>query len=72
MFKLEQERRRDTEYMATILWSIGRILGSEDYPLPNYHDFINPKMEDRRDGQTIVNSLIEKLREGGATDGKSA
>ena len=59
------EQSRDTEYIATILWSIGRLLGGDDYPMPSYDDFRHPKPVDIRTKEQIVDNLINKLLQGG-------
>ena len=62
----ERKRRMDyEEYTATILWSIGRVLGGEQYPMPSYHDFTHPEQVDTRAGKEIIDGLISKLRAGG-------
>ena len=63
MIDLERQQR-DTEYIATILWSIGRIVGGETYPMPTYGDFIRPKPNDNRNTEQIVSGLIDKLGKG--------
>jgi len=62
------ERRRIQsyeEYTATILWSIGRMIGGKEYPMPSYNDFLHPKPVDNRTTDDIVNGLINKLQQGG-------
>lgn len=62
---LEDERRKqDTEYIATVLWSLGRMVGGSDYDLPSYDDYIHPKPKDERTSQDIVSGLINKLEKG--------
>ena len=69
MLRYEMERTRDTEYIATILWSIGRLVGGNDYPMPSYEDVKHPKPNDIRTKKEIVNSLIDKLKGGDQIDG---
>ena len=64
MLRYEAEKARDTEYIATILWSIGRLVGGTEYPMPGYEEFVRPKPQDVRTKKEIVNNLIEKLRKG--------
>ena len=66
MVRLDNENRADTEYIATVLWSIGRMLGREEYTIPAYHDYKHPVPQDNRSAQAIMNGLQEKLRKGGA------
>ncbi len=60
----DDRRKADTEYMATALWSIGRMLGGDQYNLPLYDDFIHPRPTDDRTSHDIVNGLIDKLGKG--------
>lgn len=63
-----RERKRQSdygEYVATILWSIGRLLGGEEYPMPSYSDFVHPAQKDTRTACQIIGGLIEKLNAGG-------
>lgn len=61
MLRYEMDQSRDTEYIATILWSIGRLIGGQDYPMPSYEDYMHQKPADNRTKQEIVDSLINKL-----------
>lgn len=62
MYRVEQDKQRDTEYIATVLWSIGKLLGGNDYPMPEYSEFVNPKPADNRTTEQITAGLIEKLQ----------
>lgn len=64
MLRYEQEREKDTEYIATILWSIGRLVGGNDYPMPSYEEVKRPKKNDIRTKKEIVSDLITKLKGG--------
>lgn len=64
MLRAENERRTDVEYIATVLWSIGRIVGGAEYPMPSYDDFKHPKPQDNRTKEQIVENLITKLKGG--------
>lgn len=64
MLRYEMDHSRDTEYIATILWSIGRLVGGNDYPMPSYEDVKHPKPSDNRTKDEIVNNLITKLKGG--------
>lgn len=69
MLQAEEEENKHKEYIATVLWSIGRIVGGENYPIPNYSDYIDPKPIDNRSSEEIRNGLIDKLeRKGANTD----
>lgn len=57
------EREKWEKYVASILWSIGKMLGGENYPFPVYTDYINGVVQDTRSSQDIVSGLIEKLSE---------
>lgn len=72
MLRWHETRRHDVEYMATILWSIGRLIGGSEYPMPSYDDFIHPKPVDSRNTGQIITGLIERLQQGGDDDGRSA
>ena len=61
MMMYEERKRQDTEYIATVLWSIGRSMVGAEYPIPAYSEYIDPKPQDTRSKETIVNSLISKL-----------
>lgn len=68
--QLSQDRWR--EYCATVMWSIGRLLGGEEYPIPAYSEYLNPKVQDNRTGAQIISGLREKLKQGvkkNASDG---
>lgn len=69
MMTYEDRKTATNEYMATVLWSIGRMLGGDGYSLPTYDQFLHPKQEDNRTKDQIVNGLIEKLRKGVHVDG---
>ena len=71
MFRAEIESHRDTEYIATVLWSIGRLIGGENYSIPTYEDVINPKPVDNRSSGAIISGLIEKLGKGVTSDAGS-
>ena len=64
MLRYEAEQSRDVEYIATILWSIGRLVGGAEYPMPSYEDVKKPKQSDTRTKQEIVDNLIMKLKGG--------
>ena len=61
MLQAEEDENKHKEYIATVLWSIGRIVGGENYPIPSYSDYIDPKPVDNRSSQEIRNGLIAKL-----------
>lgn len=61
MLKYQQQEAKWKEYCATVLWSVGKMLCSEEYPIPAYSDYINPKPVDKRTSKDIVNSLIDRL-----------
>ena len=66
---MESERRQmDTEYIATILWSIGRMVGGDNYPMPTYDEYNHPQPVDVRGTEQIVGGLISKLTGGGASE----
>lgn len=65
LFEESEQKRRDTEYIATILWSIGRMIGGDNYPMPTYDEYNNPQPVDIRTSEQIVNGLVQKLQEGG-------
>ena len=73
MIAMLRERKRqadNTEYIATILWSIGRSIGGKDYPFPTYSEFMRPTPSDSRTTEQIIGGLLDKLddldKEGGA------
>lgn len=51
------------EYTATVLYSIGRGLIGEDYPLPAYSDIAHPDMvqNDTQTGADIIERLKKRL-----------
>lgn len=51
--------------MATVMWSIGRIMGGEEYSIPTYDEILHPKPQDNRKSEAIIGGLIAKLKEGG-------
>lgn len=65
MLRYEYEQTMWQEYTATVLWSLGKMLAREDYPLPSYDDFMHPKPKDRRTTEQIVSGLTAKLLAGG-------
>lgn len=65
MLRADDRRAMDTEYIATVLWSIGRILGGDDYSIPTYDEVMHPQAQDTRTAQQIVDGLRAKLLEGG-------
>ena len=60
---MREESRNDikTEYFATVLWSIGRLVGGEEYPIPTWDEMLHPKPKDTRSTAAIVGGLIQKL-----------
>ena len=62
MMRYEAERQRDTEYMATILWTIGRMLGGEEYPMLSYGDMVHPQPKDTRNAEEIVGGILSRLK----------
>lgn len=54
-------QEKQTAYLATTLWSIGKMFGGESYPIPEYTEYIGIKNPDTRTAQDIVNGLIKKL-----------
>lgn len=69
MLRERANQQKREEYLATILWSIGRMVGGDNYPFPVYSEYMNPTPADVRTGEEIKNSLIEKLKEGGGSVG---
>lgn len=65
MMKEKEEEEKWREYCATAIWSVGRLLGGEGYPIPAYSDFIDPKPQDMRSSEAIVTNLVDKLMKGG-------
>lgn len=61
MLQDEETETKRKEYVATVLWSIGRIAGGENYPIPEYSEFMHPKPVDRRSEKEIRQSLINRL-----------
>lgn len=60
------------EYMATVAWSVGRVLGGDSYAIPAYGDIMNPQSADTRNQDQIVNDLIQKLKgKEGTTDDRA-
>ena len=54
--------------MATVLWSIGKMLGGKDFAMPLYSDIRNRGNADTRDAKTIVNDILGKLTGEGVAD----
>lgn len=50
--------------MASILWSIGRIIGGEEYPFPEYTEYMNPELKDDRTADDIISGIVDKLNAG--------
>ena len=65
MIRFDNEQRLDTEYVATVLWSIGKMLNPDQYTIPSYAELRHPKPKDNRDSATILVGLKEKLMKGG-------
>lgn len=65
MIRFDNEQRLDTEYIATVLWSIGKMLNTDKYTIPSYVELRHPKPKDNRDSETILAGLKEKLMKGG-------
>lgn len=68
MMTYEDRKKADTEYLATVLWSIGRMLGGSNYEIPLYDDFIHPKPQDDSSAHDIVERLRNKLLKGVTTE----
>lgn len=68
MLHAQDVQSLQTEYIATVLWSIGRLIGGEDYPLPTYDDTMHPKPQDKRTTEAIVGGLVQKLQKGVVKD----
>lgn len=69
MLKDRDNQQMQIEYISTVLWSIGRMLGGSDYAIPMYDDVIHPKPQDKRNTHQIVGGLVEKLRKGVSDSG---
>lgn len=65
MIRFDNEQRLDTEYIATVLWSIGKMLNPDQYTIPSYVELRHPKPKDNRDSAMILAGLKEKLMKGG-------
>lgn len=66
MIKLDNERRADAEYFHTVLWSIAKMLGGDNYTLPSYDEYKHPAKPDNRSADDIMSKIKNKLAEGGA------
>lgn len=55
-----EEKKRDY-YIASVLWSIGKMLGGDNYPFPDYTEYLNPSQKDYRTADDIVSGLIDRL-----------
>lgn len=62
MLKEEQHQEAWQEYTATMLWSIGKMFGKDEFPMPSYEEFLHPTVKDTRTGQDIVGGLVNKLQ----------
>ena len=56
-------------YLAGVMWSLGKMLGGDNYPIPPYtevfHKDEHVKKADKRGTTQIVNDLVSKLKGGG-------
>jgi len=59
--KDEEEQRKKENYFASILWSIGKMIGGENYPFPVYDDYMHGIKQDNRSSEDIISGLIDKL-----------
>jgi len=64
----ERERQKRQDYIATVLWSIGRLVGGDGYPMPEFSEYMEQRKKDIRSAETIVTGLIERLAERGETE----
>lgn len=61
--KQDAEQKRTVDYIASILWSIGRMVGGESYPFPDYSTYLStkPQEEQNQSADEIINGLIDQL-----------
>ena len=69
MLKEETNQAMWQEYVATVLYSIGRMIGGESYPIMTYNELMHPQPKDERTGGEIISGLIDKLRKEVDMDG---
>ena len=70
MLQEEEHQEAWKEYTATILWSIGKMIGRDEYPMPSYEEFMHPTATDTRTGQDIIGGLVDKLLDKGGESEK--
>lgn len=70
MLKAQDVQEAKTAYLAGVMWSLGKMLGGDNYPIPPYtevfHKEEHMKKNDRRGTKQIVNDLVNRLKGGGA------
>ena len=69
VLKADNEQRMWQEYVATVLYSVGRMIGGDNYPIMTFAELMHPQPKDERTGGEIISGLIDKLRKEVDMDG---